>query len=144
MSIENFPHLTLTQVVEVEHHLEGLTEVPVLNGMTLNGVEALVPRLLAIVDEARELEDIAERAGFPFTDKARQTYGSEARVYIQGPGAAQVRLDVSKKIDIVEYDQEDDTDDRLDFFEPDEDWEVDGQVVDLNARRKNPGVEVTE
>lgn len=129
MSVEDFPHLTLTQVTEVDHLLDGLTEVPVINGITVDGLRALIPRLVAMLNEAEELADVAERAGFPLTEDVVQRYGSVARVYIQGPGAAQVRLDVGKKIEIVEV--EDSDVGELDFFEPDEGWEIGGQVVEF-------------
>ena len=131
MSIENFPYLTLSQVKETQGLLEGLQEVPVINGITVEGMEALLPVLVAMIEEARELEDIAERAGFPMNEAAHEVYGSTARIFIQGPGAAQVRLDVSKKIEIVEVEDAEPGVDDLDFFEPDEGWELEADVVDL-------------
>lgn len=99
MSKEDFPYLTLSQVEEVDNLLDGLSEVPTINGITVQGAVEFAQRLLAMATVANELEDLAAEAGFPLDDDVRKRYGSVARIYIQGPGAAQVRLDVSRQVD---------------------------------------------
>ena len=149
-----FPYLTLSQVVETQNLLDGLTEVPVINGITVDGARQFAARLIAMAEVAEELADVADRAGFPLNSEVRQQYGSVARIYIQGPGAAQVRLDVSKKISIVEYEDDDQLLDILDGndegtevtvgFDPEFDLgEAEADVIDLFGE-EGPRPEVTD
>ena len=150
--VDDFPQLTLSQVEDVSHLLEGLTAVPVINGFKLEEAEQFARALVTMTLIARDLETTAEMTGFPMGEDAKRL-GSAARIYVQGPGGAQVRLDVSKVIKIVEYEDDDqllDIEDAIEngeldvYLEGAMELEGDAEVVDLNERRGNPGVEVTD
>ena len=149
--VDDFPQLTLSQVEDVSHLLEGLTAVPVINGLKLEEVEQFARALVTMTLIARDLENRGERTGFPMDEDAKRL-GSAARIYVQGPGGAQVRLDVSKVIKLVEYEDDDQLLDIEDSIENGEldvyleglEWDAEAEIFDLNERRGNPDVEVTD